>query len=90
MSPLAFSSALSLCSKQHSFQIHCLAEVDQALCLTLLCAARSSCVTVVWWLLCRLYVNVITTIRSFGDYFWVDVVEQIDAMTEQVSSQHCL
>ena len=34
---------------------------------------------------CRLYVNVITTIRSFGDYFWVDVVEQIDAMTEQVS-----
>ena len=36
---------------------------------------------------CRLYVNVITTIRSFGDYFWVDVVEQIDAMTEQVSSK---
>lgn len=24
-----------------------------------------------------LYVNVITTIRGYGDYFWVDVVENI-------------
>lgn len=26
----------------------------------------------------------ITTIRGYGDFFWVDVVEQVDAMTEQV------
>lgn len=32
----------------------------------------------------RLYVNVITTIRCFGDLLWVDVVAQIDSMTEQV------
>ncbi len=32
----------------------------------------------------RLYVNVITTIRGFGDLLWVDVVAQIDGMTEQV------
>ncbi|KAK9841874.1 hypothetical protein WJX81_008571 [Elliptochloris bilobata] len=31
-----------------------------------------------------LYVNVITTIRGFGDLLWVDVVAQIDGMTEQV------
>ena len=54
----------------------------------LVCAVRLSCMTVAIMLPCRLYVNVITTIRSFGDYFWVDVVEQIDTMTEQVSSQH--
>lgn len=34
---------------------------------------------------CSLYVNVITTIRGFGDLFWVDVVENIDTMTEQVN-----
>lgn len=28
----------------------------------------------------------ITTIRGFGDLFWVDVVEQIDTMTEQVNN----
>ncbi|DBA69380.1 TPA: Dynein gamma chain, flagellar outer arm [Trebouxia sp. C0005] len=33
-----------------------------------------------------LYVTVITTIRGFGDLFWVDVVEQIDTMTEQVNN----
>jgi len=32
----------------------------------------------------RLYVNVITTIRGFGDLLWTDVVAQIDGMTEQV------
>lgn len=32
----------------------------------------------------RLYVSVITTIRGFGDLLWVDVVAQIDSMTEQV------
>lgn len=37
-------------------------------------------------LFCRLYVTVITTIRGFGDLFWVDVVEQIDTMTEQVNN----
>jgi len=31
-------------------------------------------------------VTVITTIRGFGDLFWVDVVEQIDTMTEQVNN----
>lgn len=31
-----------------------------------------------------LYVTVITTIKGYGDFFWVDVVEQIDSMTEQV------
>ena len=31
-----------------------------------------------------LYVTVITTIRSYGDYFWADVVEKIDEMGEQV------
>ena len=30
--------------------------------------------------------TVITTIRGFGDLFWVDVVEQIDTMTEQVNN----
>lgn len=33
----------------------------------------------------RLYVAVIGTIRGYGDYFWVDVVEQMDAMLEQVN-----
>ena len=33
---------------------------------------------------CRLYVNVITTIKGYGNYFWVDVVAQIDAMSEEV------
>ena len=31
-----------------------------------------------------IYVNVITTLRGFGDYLWVDVVERIDAMGTQV------
>lgn len=31
-----------------------------------------------------LYVTVITTIKGYGDYFWIDVVEQIEAMAEQV------
>nr|Q39575.1 RecName: Full=Dynein gamma chain, flagellar outer arm [Chlamydomonas reinhardtii]7KZM_C Chain C, Dynein gamma chain, flagellar outer arm [Chlamydomonas reinhardtii]7KZN_C Chain C, Dynein gamma chain, flagellar outer arm [Chlamydomonas reinhardtii]7KZO_C Chain C, Dynein gamma chain, flagellar outer arm [Chlamydomonas reinhardtii]8GLV_AD Chain AD, Dynein gamma chain, flagellar outer arm [Chlamydomonas reinhardtii]8GLV_AX Chain AX, Dynein gamma chain, flagellar outer arm [Chlamydomonas reinhar len=31
-----------------------------------------------------LYVAVITTIKGYGDYFWVDVVEKIDEMGEQV------
>lgn len=33
----------------------------------------------------RLYVNVITTIKGYGEFLWVDVVEQIDSMTEQVN-----
>ncbi len=36
-------------------------------------------------MLCRLYVNVITTIKGYGEFLWVDVVEQIDSMTEQVN-----
>ncbi len=31
-----------------------------------------------------LYVTVISTIKGYGDYFWVDVVEKIDEMAEQV------
>jgi len=31
-----------------------------------------------------LYVNVITTIDGYGEFFWVDVVAQIDTMTEAV------
>ena len=31
-----------------------------------------------------LYVTVITTIKGYGDYFWVDVVEKVDEMGEQV------
>ena len=31
-----------------------------------------------------LYVTVITTIKGYGDYFWVDVVEKIDEMASQV------
>ena len=31
-----------------------------------------------------LYVSVITTIRGYGDFLWVDVVEKIDAMASQV------
>ena len=34
--------------------------------------------------LCRLYVNVITTIKGYGNYLWVDVVAQIDRMGEEV------
>jgi hypothetical protein len=29
-------------------------------------------------------VSVITTIRGYGDFLWVDVVEKIDAMASQV------
>ena len=36
-------------------------------------------------MLCSLYVSVITTIRGYGDYLWVDVVEKIDAMGSQVT-----
>ena len=32
----------------------------------------------------RLYTTVLSTIKGFGNLFWVDVVAQIDAMTEQV------
>eukprot|EP00884_Botryococcus_braunii_P007425 jgi/Botrbrau1/16684/Bobra.0317s0002.1 len=32
-----------------------------------------------------LYVAVIMTIRGYGDFFWVDVVEQMEAMLEQVN-----
>ncbi|CAD7698753.1 unnamed protein product [Ostreobium quekettii] len=32
-----------------------------------------------------LYVNVISTIKGYGDFFWVDVVEQIDVWAEQVN-----
>lgn len=31
-----------------------------------------------------LYVNVITTVKGYGEYLWVDVVEKIDEMSEQV------
>lgn len=31
-----------------------------------------------------LYVTVISTIKGYGDHFWIDVVEQIDSMAEQV------
>lgn len=34
----------------------------------------------------NLYVTVISTIKGYGDYFWVDVVEKIDEMAEQVGS----
>lgn len=33
-----------------------------------------------------LYVTVISTIKGYGDYFWIDVVEQIETMAEQVSA----
>ncbi|MEW5318622.1 MAG: hypothetical protein WDW38_009830 [Sanguina aurantia] len=33
----------------------------------------------------NLYVTVISTIKGYGDYFWVDVVEKIDEMAEQVN-----
>jgi len=32
-----------------------------------------------------LYVSVITTIKGYGDYLWVDVVEKIDEMSDQVN-----
>lgn len=35
---------------------------------------------------CRLYVNVITTIKGYGNYLWVDVVAQIDTMSEEVAA----
>ena len=31
-----------------------------------------------------LYVTVIGTIKGYGDYFWVDVVEKIDEMGDTV------
>ena len=31
-----------------------------------------------------LYVTVIGTIKSYGDYFWTDVVEKVDEMGETV------
>ena len=33
----------------------------------------------------NLYVTVITTIKGFGDYFWVDVVEKITEMGDTVN-----
>eukprot|EP00955_Chlamydomonas_euryale_P103513 365498-Chlamydomonas_euryale.AAC.1 len=33
----------------------------------------------------NLYVSVITTIKGYGDYFWVDVVEKIDEMGDTVN-----
>jgi hypothetical protein len=33
---------------------------------------------------CSLYVTVISTIKGYGDYFWVDVVEKVDEWGEQV------
>ena len=33
----------------------------------------------------RLYVNVITTIKGFGNLMWTEVVAQIDAMGDQVN-----
>lgn len=33
---------------------------------------------------CRLYATVVSTIKGYGDYFWVDVVEKIDEWGEQV------
>lgn len=33
---------------------------------------------------CRLYANVVSTIKGYGDYFWVDVVEKIEEWGEQV------
>mmetsp|Transcript_5388 Transcript_5388/g.12712 ORF Transcript_5388/g.12712 Transcript_5388/m.12712 type:complete len:4322 (-) Transcript_5388:507-13472(-) len=33
----------------------------------------------------NLYVNVITTIKGYGDYFWVDVVEKIEEMADTVN-----
>lgn len=47
-------------------------------------AGRKSTANQQHFLLRRLYVNVITTIRGFGDLLWVDVVAQINGMTEQV------
>lgn len=35
----------------------------------------------------NLYVTVITTIKGYGDYFWVDVVEKIDEMGDQVGQR---
>eukprot|EP00976_Prorocentrum_cordatum_P089032 1187583-Prorocentrum_minimum.AAC.1 len=32
-----------------------------------------------------LFVNVITTINGYGEFFWVDVLTQIDTMSEQVA-----
>lgn len=37
-------------------------------------------------MLCRLYVNVITTIKGYGNYLWTDVVAQIDRMGEEVNA----
>lgn len=46
---------------------------------------RSNC-NVFYCIVCSLYVNVIKTIDGFGGFLWVDVVEQIDTMTEQVNT----
>jgi dynein heavy chain len=37
-----------------------------------------------------LYVTVITTIKGYGDFFWVDVVEKVDEMGEQVLRERLL
>jgi hypothetical protein len=34
---------------------------------------------------CSLYVTVISTIRGYGDYLWVDVVEKVESMGNQVN-----
>lgn len=33
-----------------------------------------------------LYVTVVAAIKGYGDYFWADVVERVDAMGEQVAA----
>ena len=68
----------------------CSTACTRALCWTSTFALSSPALMCLWHLSSsnpcsyRLYVNVITTIRGFGDLLWVDVVAQIDSMTEQV------
>ncbi len=49
------------------------------------CVCLCVCVTQMLDRLYTLYVTVITTIKGYGDYFWVDVVEKIDEMGETVN-----
>lgn len=53
-------------------------------CGVMLCAKQVLTNPLYFQSCCRLYATVVSTIKGYGDYFWVDVVEKIDEWGEQV------
>lgn len=77
----------------HVYIVHilaCLAAAPWAVCTAptktaaSLLKARTSATSDCAFIARSLYVTVISTIRGYGDFFWVDVVEKVDEWGEQV------